>query len=104
MVGNVPSEVMERLRLNAWARQEGGGTITFHVVNYDVHFGKDQGGQVQLLNDVQVSVPLPPKMQVQSVSLHSPEGSSVSAPFNISNGLVTFTIPGLRIYTMAVIE
>lgn len=104
MVGNVPSEVMERLRLNAWVRQEGGGTITFHVVNYDVHFGKDQGGQVQLLNDVQVSVPLPPKMQVQSVSLHSPEGSSVSAPFNISNGLVTFTIPGLRIYTMAVIE
>jgi len=49
---------------------------------------------------------LPPQMQVQSVQLYSPESNSPpqDASFVIANGLVTFQIPSLRIYTIAVIE
>jgi hypothetical protein len=104
MVGNVATEGVERLRLNAWIRPQGKETITLHAVNYNVPFGEGQDGQVQPHNNIQLSVPLPPKMQVQSVSLHSPEGNSLSTPFSVANGLVTFTIPSLRIYTVAVIE
>jgi hypothetical protein len=106
MVGNVPAEAVTRLRLNAWIRQEGGGTITLHVVNYNVPLGKDKVDQVQSLSNVQVSVPLPPQMQVQSVRLYSPESNAPPqvVAFNIANSLVTFEIPSMRIYTMAVIE
>lgn len=108
MVGNVPAEAVTRLRLNAWVRQEGGGTITLHVVNYDVPLGKDKGNQVQSLSNVQVSVPLPPQMQVQSVWLYSPESNGPpweqAVPFDIANSFVSFEIPILRIYTVAVIE
>lgn len=106
MVGNVPAEAVARLRLNAWIRQEGGGTITLHVVNYDVPLGIDKGNLVQPLNNVQISVPLPTLMQIQSVRLDSPEsnGPSQVVPFNVANGLVTFEISSLRIYTVAVIE
>jgi hypothetical protein len=106
MVTNVPTEAVTQLRLNTWIRQEGGGTITLHVVNYNVPLGKDKGDQVQPLSNLQISVPLPPQLQVQSVRLVSPEsnGSPQGVPFTIANGLVTFEIPSLRIYTVAVIE
>jgi hypothetical protein len=106
MIGNVPAEAIPRLRLNAWIRQEGGGTITLHAINYNVPLGKEKGGQVQSLSDIHVSVPVPPGMKVTSVRLSSPESNDPPqvVTFNIANGLVTFEIPSLRIYTMAVIE
>jgi hypothetical protein len=106
MAGNVSPEVLDRLRLNAWVRKKGGGTITLHVINYNVPLGIDGGDQLQPLSNVQVSVPLPPQMQVQSVRLCSPEsnGPPQNIPFNIANALVTFEIPSLRIYAVATIE
>src|SRR5262249_3081200 len=49
MVANVPAEALARLRLNAWVREEGGGTITLHILNYNVPLGKDNADQVQSL-------------------------------------------------------
>jgi hypothetical protein len=106
MVANVPAQALARLRLNAWVRREGGGTVTLHILNYNVPLGIDNAGQVQALSSVQVSVPLPSQLQVQSVRLYSPESAEPAQEiaFDISNGLVAFEIPSLRIYTIAVIE
>ena len=106
MIGNVPTAAAERLRVNAWYREDGGGTISLHVVNYNVPLGKDMGNQVQPLSNVHVSVPVLPQMKVNFVRLFSPESNDPPqvVPFTVANGLVTFEIPSLRIYTMAVIE
>lgn len=107
MVGNLPAEAVERLRLNAWFRTEGNDTITLHVVNYDVPLDKNKSlGEVQPLSNVQISVPAPSGMKVTAVWLCSPENDEPPqpAPFTIANGLVTFAMPSLRIYTLAVIE
>jgi hypothetical protein len=106
MIGNVPTEALERLRLNAWYREDGGGTITLHVVNYNVPKGVDNGNQVQPLSNLQISVPLPPQMKANFVRLYSPESADPSpvVPLPTQNGLISFPIPSLRIYTIAVIE
>jgi hypothetical protein len=111
ILGNVSDEALAQLRVNAWVRDEGGGTVTLHVLNYNVPLGVDNGGQVQSLPNVQVSMPVPVQMKVNVVRLYSPETNSpppvVPFPttmFQLENGLVKFEIPGLGIYTLAVIE
>ena len=107
MIGNVPTEAVERLRVNAWYREDGGGTISLHVVNYNVPLGIDIGDQVQPLSNVHdFRSSATSKMKVNFVRLYSPESNDPPqvVPFTVANGLVTFEIPSLRIYTMAVIE
>jgi hypothetical protein len=103
--GNVPREVQERLRLNAWMRPGDGGSLVLHVVNYNVPLGTDQGGQVQPLEQVQVRVPLPSGTHVQEIMLYSPETdifSDSEVEFDvIGDSLISFTIPRMRIYTVA---
>jgi len=113
ILGNVSDEAMAGLRVNAWVRDESGGTVTLHVLNYNVPLGINNGGQVQPLPNVQVSVPVPVQMKVSVVRLYSPETNSPlpvvpfpEVPFQLDNQhpLVTFEIPNLSIYTVAVIQ
>jgi hypothetical protein len=111
-LGNISAEAMSGLRVNAWFN-ESIGTMTVHVLNYNVPLGVSNGGQVQPLPNVQVSVRVPVQMKVNVVRLYSPETNSPlpvvpfpEVPFQPDNQhpLVTFEIPNLNIYTMAVIQ
>jgi hypothetical protein len=86
--------------------------VTLHVLNYNVPLGVDNGGQIQSLPNVQISMLVPVQMKVNVVRLYSPEMNSPLPviPFpevpqlEKQSRLVTFEIPNLNIYTMAVIE
>jgi hypothetical protein len=105
-LGNVSAEAMSGLRVNAWFNDRS-GTMTVHVLNYNVPLGVDNGGVVQSLPNVEVSAPLPGiRSKVTSVLLYSPgdetllaaDPSSSSVPFQLDNGLVKFHIPNLSLH------
>jgi hypothetical protein len=108
LVGNLSGAALKQLRLNAWTRPGSDGNVVLHVVNYDVPLGIDRGGQMQLLENVQVQLPLPSDEQVQSVTLYSPEPDILSdsqVEFSLTaSGMISFTIPRMRIYTIAVLK
>jgi hypothetical protein len=106
MVDNISPYAIAHLRLNAWFQPQGSGRLAVHIVNYNVPLGISKGGQVQKLDNVVVSCPLSSSLAATSVRLYSPEsnGPAQVVPFQVTNGLVTFTIPSLRIYTVALVE
>lgn len=101
---DVPSEILDRLRVAAWA---GHRRLVLHILNYNVPLGKENGGQVESIENVGVRVRLPESWEPSSVRLHSPEEVGFSGPVAFSSdgsGVVGFVIPSLRIYQIAVIE
>jgi hypothetical protein len=81
------------------ARQVGRNRRLVHLLNYDSARGS-------AVNNVKVDVELPKGAQARQVSLLTPdsEEAAVSAPSDIENGRLRFTVPLLKVYTLAVIE
>jgi hypothetical protein len=71
------------------------GRLLVHLVNYD-----DEAHPS--IDNVQVSIKLPAAKRVQLLSPDSP--SAVDAPVTPSKGGITFTVPHVRTYTIAVVE
>lgn len=105
-LGRTIELVTPLLRINGWIRNAPASRIVLHLLNYAVPLGIENGGKVQPLSDVDVSCPLPGSMNVTSVRIYSPEVDGAPEPvsFEATDGIVTFTIPTIRVYSLAVIE
>jgi hypothetical protein len=101
---NLFTPAMERMRVAAWAGQE---KLILHLVNYNVPLGKENRDQVEILSSIEVKVKLPTVWVPSSVQLYTPEavGSSGELAFSVTpDGVITFVIPALHIYEIALIE
>jgi hypothetical protein len=81
------------------AQQVGRGRRLVHLLNYESPRGST-------VSNVKVDEELPEGAQVRQVTLLTPDGEEVAstAPHQVENGRVRFTVPHLRNYTLAVIE
>ena len=78
------------------------GRLLVHLLNYDVE-------RHPSIENVQVSLKLPPNKTVRAVQLVSPDvasdvTSTLSAVVTASKGTAVFTVPRIRTYTIAVVE
>jgi len=74
------------------------GKMLLHLLNYNV-------GQTLPVRNVEVSLPIPEKAQLRKVSLLSPDAESAqSLAATADKGTVSFTVPRLVTYSLAVIE
>jgi hypothetical protein len=81
------------------AQQVGRKRRLVHLLNYDSPRGST-------VSNVKVDVELPAGAQVRQVTLLTPDGEEVActAPNQVENGRVRFTVPRLGNYTMAAID
>jgi len=70
-----------------------------HLLNYDSARGS-------AVNDVKVEVELPKGAKPRQVTLLTPdsEGAAVRAVIEVENGRLRFTVPLLKVYTLAVVD
>ena len=74
------------------------GRLLVHLLNYDVE-------RHPSIENVQVSLKLPSNKTARAVQLLSPDAASTdSAVAASSKGAVSFTVPRIRTYTIAVVE
>ncbi|MFO0754920.1 MAG: hypothetical protein U0359_00395 [Byssovorax sp.] len=101
--GLAPS-VAATVRVASWTSWD---RFIVHFTHYDVPRGAS-GGLVQPLLNTQVTIPLPPDAPTpvpHYVDFWSPEGVMTSQGVTVNgNGTVTFTLPRLRVYTVASIH
>jgi len=81
------------------AQQVGPTRRLVHLLNYDMARGS-------AVNDVKVEVELPKGAKPRQVTLLTPdsEGAALSASSQVENGRLRFTVPLLKVYTLAVID
>ena len=93
------------LRVAAWHTR---GRLVVHVVNYDVPVGIAAGGEVRALHDVRLVLTLPAgRPPPSSVHLLTPEADGARGAVAFTDegaGRISFVIPTLRIYAMALIR
>ncbi len=78
--------------------QRAEGKLLVHLLNYDV-------ARTPLLSNIEVSLGIPEGKKVGRLSLLSPdEENTLSPSFVITNRRVSFTVPRLRTYELAVIQ
>jgi len=88
------------LRFAASANPRTGRRLVLHVVNYNVSVHAD-GHPVEAVDDIEIQLPLPKDFAVAAVRLHTPEeDTGVALPFQVQAGLLTFTLPRVRIYAV----
>ena len=74
------------------------GRLLVHLLNYDVE-------RHPSIDNVQVSLKLPPNKTARAVQLVSPDvATTASAVVTMSNGTAAFTVPRIRTYTIAVVD
>lgn len=79
-------------------KQPDTGRVLVHLLNYD-----DE--RHPTIENVQVSLKLPADKSVRIVQLLSPDAPAANnATVTSSNGAVSFTVPRIRTYTIAVLE
>jgi hypothetical protein len=103
-ITNLPTEALQRMRVAAW---EGHRQMVMHFVNYNVPLGKENAGQVQSLQNIEVTVKLPGTWRPSGVHLYTPEqtGFTGLVPLvTMGNGIVRFIIPSLHIYEVALLS
>jgi hypothetical protein len=72
--------------------------ILLHLLNYNV-------AQATPVRGVEVSLEIPAKEKLRKVSLLSPDAETAqSLAAKVSNGRVSFTVPRLETYSLAVIQ
>jgi hypothetical protein len=107
LVSGISNESLERLRVNAW-HNEPSNMLATHVVNYNVPIGLYNGDQVKILNNITLQIELPPGMHAHSVFYYSPDsGVPAHSPLQFSttsSGMITFTLPQLKIYAIVLIR
>ena len=87
-----PSVIAEPMRRPA------GHELLLHLVNYDV-------ARTPSVSNIEVSLRLPDNTQAAGVTLLSPDRTETpSLEYKIHDGLVTFTVPRLATYDLAVIH
>jgi hypothetical protein len=104
VITNLPAPALERMRVAAW---ESHRKMVMHFVNYNVPLGKENAGQVQSLQNIEVTVKLPGRWRPSGVHLYTPEqtGFSGVVPLvTMGGGIVRFTIPLLHIYEVALLS
>lgn len=93
-----------KLRVASWTSWD---RFIVHFTNYDVPRGAG-ANLVQPLTGIQVTIPLPadaPTPVPHFVDFWSPEGTMTSQGVTVNgNGTITFTLPRLRVYTVASIH
>jgi hypothetical protein len=109
MITSASASELEWLRLNAW-RNPATGQVALHIVNYNVPLGKNNGGQVSPLINLEVNLQLPSGMAVRSIKWGSPENGAKLSVVNQLNsswsagGRLTLTLPTMRIYNVVLIS
>jgi hypothetical protein len=79
-------------------RRAEGHELSLHLVNYDV-------ARTPSVSNIETSLRLPQNAQVASVTLLSPDrADSPSLPFRVQDGAVSFTVPRLATYNLAVVR
>jgi len=80
-------------------QQAGRNRHLIHLLNYDSARGS-------VVNNVKVDVELPNGAQARQVTLLTPdsEEAGVRASSQVENGRLRFTVPLLKVYTLAVID
>jgi hypothetical protein len=80
------------------AQQVGRNRRLIHLLNYDSPRGST-------VTNVKVDVELPKGAQVRQVTLLTPDGEeATTVPSQVESGRLRFTVPLLKIYTMAVVD
>lgn len=100
---NLPPEALARMRVAAWAAPD---KLALHLVNYNVPLGKENSSQVAPHANVEVEMVLPDNWEPSSVRLLTPEatGSSGEVRPTLTKGVISFVIPTLRIYEIALMQ
>lgn len=99
---NLPSAAMRRLRVAAWAAPD---RLALHLLNYNVPLGRENAGQVGAIRNVEVEMALPDNRTPSSVRLLTPEEAAAEdVQFSVTNGVISFVIPSLHIYKIAMIR
>jgi hypothetical protein len=96
-------DALARMRAAVWAGQK---RIVVHLVNYNVPLGLNNANQVTALENLEVKIKLPDNFRPSKINIYSPEATStVAASFKEnSDGTVSFTVPKMRIYSIAEIK
>ncbi|HUQ06380.1 MAG TPA: hypothetical protein VM261_27945 [Kofleriaceae bacterium] len=100
----LPAADTAALRLAVWT---GWDRLVVHLLNYKVPRGLNNGGMVSTRFDLTVTIAIPKDAptQVPTVAeLRTPEGATTTRPVTVSNGRATFTVPTLRVYTIATLR
>jgi hypothetical protein len=81
------------------AQQVGRNRCLIHLLNYDSARGS-------AVNNVMVDVELPEGAQTRQVSLLTPDSEQAAsrALSEVENGRLRFTVPVLKVYTLAVVD
>ncbi|HUS80682.1 MAG TPA: beta-galactosidase trimerization domain-containing protein [Armatimonadota bacterium] len=96
---SVAPDATRGVRMNAFARPEGGG-IMLHVLNYDVPLGTDPQPWTDKTN-VQIELPLPDGRVATTVTAWDPDVEGAQEiPVRCADGRAFFTLPSLHIYKM----
>ncbi|MEA3400418.1 MAG: hypothetical protein U9R79_04160 [Armatimonadota bacterium] len=88
------------VRLAAYVDSWDGPTdLTVHCVNYDVEIGTAHDG-VGAVDDLALSIPLPPGMTARAATLKVPGRQDVSIDVEMQGGRAEVVIPHLEIYAL----
>jgi hypothetical protein len=78
--------------------QKAAGKLLVHLINYDAE-RRPQAGRIEL------SLRIPPGKKVEQVTILSPdEPKPQSVTCALKNGRAVFTVPGLKTYSLAVLQ